>query len=348
MTLETRVPLRFTVDAVDAQTHMNLSAVRSEGHCLWIAGDETATVERLSPVDSGYGDQVSFALADVVMLPGEPADEVDVEGMARHGPYLWAVGSHSTRRKRIKSRHSEAKSVRRLARVLDEPSRHVVARLAVTEGPDGRPMIVGEAPGQGTNHTSATLPGGIRALLHDDEHLAAFLPIPGKDNGFDIEGVAVHGDSLYLGLRGPVLRGWAVVLEVRPRDGAAPGRLELTPLAEGGVYRKHFLNLRGLGVRDLCPDGADLLVLAGPSMNLDGPVRVLRWHDALGGDPPQVIPASALTRELELPYGEGDDHAEGIALLPGRRLLVVHDSPAPDRLPEPGTVLADVWLLRSS
>lgn len=349
MTLEARVPLRFAAGAVDARTHVNLSAVRSEGSCLWIGGDETATVERLSPLGagygSGYGNHVTFSLADLVALPGGRADEVDVEGMARHGPYLWAVGSHSARRKRIKDKHGDGKSMRRLARVIDEPNRHVVARLAVTEGPDGLPTLSDEAPG---GHTSAVLPGGIRALLDEDEHLAPFLRIPGKDNGFDIEGVAVHGDWLYLGLRGPVLRGWAVVLQVAPSDGAAPGRLKLAPLDGGSVYRKHFLDLGGLGVRDLCPDGQDLLVLAGPSMDLDGPVRVLRWHDALGGDPAQVVRRAGLTRELELPYGEGDDHAEGIALLPGRRLLVVYDSPGPDRLVAPGTVLADVFTLQAS
>jgi hypothetical protein len=52
--------------------------------------------------------------------------------------------------------------------------------------------------------------------------------------------------------------------------------------------------------------------------------------------------------ELELPYGEGDDHAEGIALLPGpagedpTRLLVVYDSPAVHRRSGEDVVLADV------
>src|SRR5262249_54407434 len=152
-----------------------------------------------------------------------------------------------------------------------------------------------------------------------------FLPIPGKDNGFDVEGVAVRGESLYLGLRGPVLRGWAVVLALRPQDGPNPGRLALARQDDGARYRKHFLDLSGLGVRDLSPDGDDLRVLAGPPMDRAGPVRVYRWHGALGGDPPQVVRSDALTRELELPYGDGDDHAEGIALLPDRRLLVVYD-----------------------
>ncbi|HEX8758617.1 MAG TPA: DUF3616 domain-containing protein, partial [Pseudonocardiaceae bacterium] len=82
------------------------------------------------------------------------------------------------------------------------------------------------------------------------------------------------------------------------------------------------------------------------SMDLDGPVRVYRWRGGLDGDVPRVVRAPALVRELDLPFGEGDDHAEGIALLDGRRLLVVYDSPAPARLIEPGTVLADVIPLR--
>lgn len=216
----------------------------------------------------------------------------------------------------------------------------MVARLVVADDPDGLPAIVRETPG---GHTSALLPGGITGILADDPHLAPFLAIPGKDNGFDLEGVAVHGESLYLGLRGPVLRGWAVVVTLLPRNDMTQDGLELAPLDDDGtVYRTHFLDLGGLGVRDLCPDGADLLVLAGPSMDLDGPVRVYRWREALDGDAPRVVRAPALSRELDLPFGDGDDHAEGIGLLDERRLLVVYDSPAPARLIEPGTVLADV------
>ncbi len=334
-----QVPLRFAQHALDAQTHVNLSAVRPDGTCLWIAGDETATVERLTADGSGYGQHVTFRLADVLALPGGPEEEVDVEGLARHGPYLWVIGSHSSRRKRIKAKHEGDKAVRRLAEVSDEPSRRLLARLTVADGPDDLPVIVRETPG---GHTSALLPGGITPLLADDPHLAPFLAIPGKDNGFDVEGIAVHGESLYLGLRGPVLRGWAVVIALLPRS-SDKDVLELAPLDDDGtVYRTHFLDLNGLGVRDLCPDGNDLLVLAGPSMDLDGPVRVYRWHDALDGDAPRIVRAPALSRELDLPFGDGDDHAEGIGLLDGRRLLVVYDSPSPARLTKPGTVLADV------
>ncbi|MGH3697166.1 MAG: DUF3616 domain-containing protein [Pseudonocardiaceae bacterium] len=338
-----QLALRFAQHALDTQTHVNLSAVRPDGTCLWIAGDETATVERLTADRGGYGKHTTFHLADALTLPGGPEDEVDIEGLARYGPYLWAVGSHSSRRKQIKAKHEDDKAIRRLAQVSDEPSRRVLARLAVTDGPDGLSTIMRETP---DGHTSALLPGGVTGLLTDDPHLSPFLTIPGKDNGLDVEGVAVHGELLYLGLRGPVLRGWAVVIALLPQSGKAADELEPAALdGDGAVYRTHFLELDGLGVRDLCPDGADLLVLAGPSMDLDGPVRVYRWLDAFEDDVPRVVRAPALRRELDLPFGEGDDHPEGIGLLDERRLLVVYDSPAPARLATSGTVLADVITL---
>jgi hypothetical protein len=137
-----------------------------------------------------------------------------------------------------------------------------------------------------------------------------------------------------------VLRGWAVVLEVVPRDG--DDGLVLAPVVDGERYTKHFVNLDGLGVRDLCAHGDDLLILAGPSMDLDGPVRIYRWPKAAHIQAPAVVHREELHREVDLPYGEGDDHAEGIALLPGDELLVVYDSPSPERLVKRGTVLADV------
>ena len=112
-----------------------------------------------------------------------------------------------------------------------------------------------------------------------------FLAIPGKDNGLDIEGLAVAEGSVFVGLRGPVLRGWTTLLEMAVgEDDDAPSTLKLKEIgSNGSLYRKHFLDLGGLGVRDLCLDGDDLLILAGPTMDLDGPVTVFRWRG--GGKP---------------------------------------------------------------
>jgi hypothetical protein len=339
-----------------ATTHTNLSAVRADGAVLWVAGDETATVERLVADDPleprRYTGETSFRLADLVPLPGADGDEeADIEGLARSGHFLWAVGSHSLRRKQIKAHHAGPKPLKRLARVEGQDNRQILVRLPIADI-DGLPTPVACIERDGHRWPAAILSGedNLRALLRDDAHLAPFLAIPGKDNGLDIEGIAVHGERVYLGLRGPVLRGWAIVLELRPyTDPADPGRLRLREFEDGVRYRKHVLALDGLGIRDMCPDGDDLLVLAGPSMDLDGPVRLFRWHHAARAAAPQVVRGDALQRELDLPFGEGDDHAEGIALVgaPGREwLLVVYDSPAPARLTEDGAVLADLVRLR--
>jgi GNAT superfamily N-acetyltransferase len=354
MTVERTVRLQFGESARTAGTHENLSAVRSDGAVLWVAGDETATIERLvadAPDEPHrYARQTSFRLADFVHLPGTRVreEEADIEGLARHGSFLWAVGSHSLRRKQIEAGHSGDKALRRLAVVTGQPNRQVLVRLPVGVV-DGLPTVVPELEEDGVRHRAASFGvhgTDLREVLADDEHLGPFLPLPGKDNGLDVEGIAVSGTRVYLGLRGPVLRGWAVVLELRPEvDPDAPERLRLPPFDDGRPYRKHVLRLRGLGVRDLCPHGEDLLVLAGPTVELDGPVHVFRWHGALRADTPQVVRGDLLTRELDLPSGDGCDHAEGIGLLgpvDGHRLLVVHDSPSPARLTDDGGVLADV------
>ncbi len=116
----------------------------------------------------------------------------------------------------------------------------------------------------------------LTRLLEDDPHVGPFLAIPGKDNGFDIEGLALDGRRLLLGLRGPVLRGWTMLLELAVEP--AGDWLRLAPLdGEGTMLRKHFLQLGGLGVRDLHFAGDDLYILAGPTMVLDGDIRLFRW-----------------------------------------------------------------------
>jgi hypothetical protein len=353
---ERQVELVFDATAQAAGTHTNLSGIRTDGGHLWVAGDETATLERLTAVPAGstpsrYEDHRTVRLADLVELPGDADGEADIEGLARSGDWLWAVGSHSLKRRRIKDTHPDAKARKRLARVLREDNRYTLLRLAVTTDPDDGPQLVRTAHSGGRRLTSAVLGGrgdsvtDLLAMEHDP-HLEPFLAIPGKDNGVDIEGIAAHGDRLYLGMRGPVLRGWATLLEIRPvTDPNDEHRLVLAPLDGGGRYRTHFLDLGGLGIRDLCPHGDDLLLLAGPSMSLSGPVRVVRWRGGFVTDAADVVRGAELETIMSLPHGDGADHAEGITLLDDDHLLVVYDSPAPERR-TPRGVLADIVPLK--
>ncbi|GIH28411.1 hypothetical protein Aph01nite_67210 [Acrocarpospora phusangensis] len=316
------VELRF---APGTGVHHDLSAVRQDGRCLWVAGDESAAIERLTWRDGAYQDHHTFRLSEFVHLPAGPDDEADIEGLARTDGWLWAVGSHSLKRKRVKPGQTGEKARRRLSTVLREENRYILLRLPLVER-DGLPVPVRKDG----RRTAAMLCGPGRNLadmLTDDPHLGPFLNLPGKDNGFDIEGIAVISSRVLVGLRGPVLRGWAVVVEIRPETHDSD-KLRV----EG--YRTHFVDLGGLGIRDLCPVGDDLLILAGPTMTHDGPFRVLRWRP--NGDfanPPALV--------AELPMIPGADRPEGIALLTDGRLLVVYDSPSPNRLTLDG-VYADI------
>lgn len=349
-----------------------LSVALRMGSSLWLANDESVSLERLTVCEVDSTGRSSFtrehrqyALHDFLDLPlpphGETADDIneaDIEGLACDGKYLWLAGSHSLRRKQPKAGDGARKAGKRLASVSADGNRYLLGRIPVLPDGDGY-TLAKEATHKDKPRRAALLRGDahgneLTSLLRRDEHLGPFLAIPGKDNGFDIEGLAVAGKHLLIGLRGPVLRGWAVVVEVALADDETPGRLRLAPVdADGRLYRKHFLDLQGLGIRDLCVHGKDILVLAGPTMDLDGPVRVLRWRGAAAPGNDCVVAASELERVLELPYGQGVDHPEGMALFASagdgtESLLVVHDAASPSRQIGDSTLVADVFTLPGS
>lgn len=340
MTVVRQVPLRFARDGAGEEPGTDLSTVCRDGTVLWVAGDEEPVLHRLSaePQDGAYGDLVTFPLGDLVDLPEGPGREVDVEGMDRAGDHLWLVGSHSRTRKRVDPDDDDRDVPAILAEVKVRPNRNVLIRLSLAgAGAAARPV------------TGALLDGDLLTALAADELLRPFLAIPGKDGGLDIEGLVAVDDGLLLGLRGPVLRGWAVVLEVRPRtDPDDPARLTLDGTEPG--YRTLFLDLDGLGVRDLCRLDDDVLVLAGPTMDLDGPARLYRWPGAATAQRSTVGRDLVRVAEVATSTGpeEGSDHPEGITVVADAdpiEVLVVYDSPATARRPSPGTVLADVLRL---
>ena len=141
-----RVALRFTGDVVRGGSHDNLTAVRADGEHLWVAGDETATIDRLvldsATAPTRAGRQRSFRLADLVQLPGPPEGETDLQGVARSGGWLWAIGSHALVRRRPKPIHDDAKVIRRLGKLRRDPNRFIIVRLAVQLGVDRHPEPV--------------------------------------------------------------------------------------------------------------------------------------------------------------------------------------------------------------
>jgi hypothetical protein len=345
-----QVPLTFRPKPRGQKKHWreNLSAVAAHGATLFAADDENPAICRLIAEGDGYRHLGTTSLADLVAdLPGGADGEMDIEGLAVEGGHLWIVGSHAPTRKQPKEGDDDAQALARLAEVRDDPNRHFLGRLCLDGPTSGGPADLGA----GAHLPMRAGEGRLLDLLGGDPYLGRFAGIPAKENGLDVEGLAAVGDGrVFLGLRGPVLRGWAGVLELQLREPRA-GRLEPEPIGPAGrPYRRHFLDLGGLGLRELAQDGSDLLLLAGPTMDLDGPVHIHRWGGALAVTGDSLVRADELGPPvLSPPYGRGRDHAEGMTLLGGNELLVVYDSPdkAARFIGETG-LLADVFSLEEA
>jgi hypothetical protein len=341
----------------DEPVRSDLSTVTAAGRCLWTANDELATVERLvRQKDGSYGDHQPVHLAELFDLPEGADGEMDIEGLDVADGFLWITGSHGlTREKPKPGEHDAAEALARLTKIEHHPNRHFLGRVPLAETGPGLFELRRQATGpDGAKRVCACLKmtgkgNRLDRSLRKDVHIARFLEVPAKENGFDIEGIAVRGDRVLLGLRGPVLRGWAMLIQLEIEE-TRPGRLKLKKIGPNGEhYRKHFLDLQGLGIRELTKDGDALLILAGPTMDLDGPIALYRWSSAFDEGQQAVVTGDRLELVLRLPFGDGADHPEGICWLPdggvARELLVVYDSPADHRLHERSAIEADVFRL---
>jgi hypothetical protein len=345
----------LSLNAEGKHVRDGLSTALLLGDNLWLCCDERTTMERLTrQQDGSFGKHTSFEIDDYLDLPGHKRSEIDIEGIGMADHYLWLVGSHSLKRKKPKRHDPIAKQIKRLAKIKNDPNRYLLARIPILQDPKtgdytlhkevehpdqpGKMLRAGQLQGDGSGSI-------LTDVLEKDEHIAPFMDIPGKDNGFDIEGLAAHGSRIFIGLRGPVLRGWAMVLEVEPEEDEK-GILRLKQLTKEKPYRKHFLNLRGKGIRELRVSGDDMYLLAGPTMDLDGVIAVYRWRDAVNGDAEQVLHHNELERLVEVPHGtgknSGKDKAEGLTMLDDQRALVVFDSPTEERVVGENAVQADV------
>ena len=347
--LLSRVLLQFGKDSEHIIADLSAAVMTPDGS-LWVGSDECMAVERLQPLDNCvYGNHQAFNIGDFVELFDDDS-EIDIEALGYSEGYLWVIGSHSSKRKNAKGK-SVQKDIQRLAVIKHDINRYLLARIPIINGK----LVKSCQLSDGTELTAAALQKTDKnniliQALKEDEHIGPFLAIdlPSKDNGLDIEGMAIIGHKVFLGLRGPVLRGWAIILELELHE-KQPGILSFKE--SGTPYYKHFLDLDGLGIRDLCSDDGDLLILAGPTMTLSGEQQIFRLKDVIehGEDRVWYKESDQLQALFDIPLTMGSDFAEGMTLFPclGYKdsLMVVYDRPAQERLIGKDAVFADVFRL---
>lgn len=187
----------------------------------------------------------------VVRLLGDGADgDPDAEGAAYHNGYFYVVGSHG------RGRHSGK---------LGAASFLVFRFAAIMQSGNAAADEIAPAV-----QTSAKL----REVIRTAEPLGPFAEKLLNANGANIEGIAVDGERLYVGFRGPSLEGRAFILSAA-LDGVFGGK--------SLAAKVHALALGpGRGIRDLARVDGGLLVLAGPAAEENVPASVFLWNPASG------------------------------------------------------------------
>jgi hypothetical protein len=273
----------------------NLSAIAWAEPHLWTAADEGRTIECLTPTRNGYQLHRQISLDEAFPdLPGKDAsDEIDVESIdVAHGR-IWVCGSHCIVRRQAKKTNSNRIDPRFRVR----KSRCLLGSVAVES------LFAGD--------TGEALPfsgkGSLRQLLARSSYIAPFIDLPSKENGLDIEGLVVVQRKVFLGLRAPLIDSFAIVVELSLGRGLGITR---------GLSSLHFLDLEGLGIRDLAKWHDGILILAGPVSSVKGPFRLHRW---------QVRKTNRIQRpQCIYEWPASDGAPEGICLCQNG-LLVVYD-----------------------
>lgn len=232
----------------------NISGMVKTDDFLALATDEGTQIQILPKAKRGYRATASGLIE--LNLSQRPIKEFDLEAMAWHRPYLYVIGSHSKKRKKLKEGLNKQDNIKRISAVIEEPDRNVLFRIRLNR--ENQPTQIDKI--------------SLTETLQNQPILAPFLAIPSKENGVDIEGLAVrekHGKTqLFVGFRGPVFR-----------ENLAP-ILRLTLKKKRFEIKKSkllFVNLQGLGVRDLYASDQGFLILAGPINKTPNRFVIHQW-----------------------------------------------------------------------
>ena len=252
----------------------NLSGVATAGRFLWTASDEGRTVECLEPSGDGYRLRKQHHL-DCLFdgLPDERDDdddkpaEADIESLAFCGGTLWICGSHCNVRfqtKKDRKKEEDGRPYPLRHKFNTRAGRHLLGKVSLTD--EG-----GTPAKRGFHLPFRKSKGSLHSILKDNPFLKPFIGLPSKENGLDIEGFTTSdGKSLFLGLRGPRVDRYAVVVELKVPRNLKSAKPKMAT---------HFLELDGLAVRDLAHfDDKEILVLAGPVGDAPGPFELYRWR----------------------------------------------------------------------
>lgn len=292
--IEEIAEIQLTGEVIENQ---DLSGLVAVDEYLLIGSDEGHALQLfLQEGSNQWRSQSSIFLS-------ESKNESDLEAVGYAAGFVYAIGSHSQRRRTLKPYENTAKKNRKRFTEIDrQKSRNRLYRIAfdADRGEFGKVKSI-----------------NLSKLLKSDSLIGPFANIPSKENGIDIEGLTISDGLLYLGFRGPVLRSNLVPVWVLDFD--RPKK-----------YKQIFVDLSGQGIRDMVSLENDFLLLSGPVNDAPGSFRLWLWDgaDQIPGVDKTIQPAKLLG-DINAPGGA---KAEGMTLLSQSEsqaeLLLIYDSTA--------------------
>ncbi|WP_051145043.1 DUF3616 domain-containing protein [Thiomicrorhabdus sp. Kp2] len=263
--------------------NLNISGIALPYGFMALATDEGNQLQILKPAVKNHWQNHS-----TITLSNTP-DELDIEALAWQEPYLYALGSHSAKRKKIKSNKTQKENVKRLTQTSPEPARQQLFRIELKSNAQPKSIQI----------------LSLQKFIENDPILKAFSGIPSKENGIDLEGLAIDQKArLLIGFRGPVLRGNIVpIMRIKLAKNAFKVKESKTI----------FIETSGTGVRGIAeiPNSNQFLVLTGAMGDQPLPYQVALWD----GD--NAIPGADANPSIkllcDLPVSKGK--AEGVQFI---------------------------------
>lgn len=306
--LQLQGPVKFRGDI---KADEDVSAIGRVGAFIVIGADEAVGPDEnlnIIQVLSRQSDDQYLLSHDIVVMDAKDEEdkELDIEGIAVEGNAIYVMGSHSSKRNRVRKKKNSYEQNREtflVSNIADEVNRNWLYRLTVDEQ---------------VQTTAKNMRISLNDIISNHNVLKIFSQLPGKENGIDIEGIAVVDEWIYAGFRGPVLRGnYVPVLKFKFDDHVNTASLL-------------FVNLGGGGIRDMASFNKGILIISGPVGDGSGSYRVDYWN---GKD---MIPGKDRKKtkdnlsELGKIDAPGKGKAEGILVLDpdddcSSRFMIVYD-----------------------
>lgn len=240
----------------------NISGMVLTPQFMALATDEGTAIQILPRKQGQY---IAHSKGVITLSDGQ--EELDLEGLAWQKPYLYAIGSHSKKRKKAKTNLSNKKNLKRLTPIYDEPARNQLFRIKLNRKLEAESI-----------QSLSLMP-----WIKKNELLAPFRQIPSKENGIDMEGIAIVGKHLYIGFRGPVLRGnLTPILKLTLKKGKDFAIKK---------YKLKLVNLDGLGIRDMTSLDDQLYLLTGPVNSEPNRYTIRTWDGKTHIEPFKVLKA---------------------------------------------------------